>query len=108
MRCKILMTETAIADFKKIALDILDISKDGETAVKFVTELRAEVLRLADFPQAGAIPDDRNLVCQGYRFLVHKEYLIFYTFDEGSNTVYVKAAFNAKRDYKRVMRSIKP
>ena len=107
MRCKVLMTETAIADLKKIALDILDVSKDAETALKFVAELRAEVARLADFPQAGAIPDDRNLVCQGYRFLVHKEYLIFYTFEAGNDTVYVKAAFNAKRDYKRVLRSIK-
>ncbi len=107
MRCKVLMTETAIADLKKIALDILDVSKDAETALKFVAELRAEVARLADFPQAGAIPDDRNLVCQGYRFLVHKEYLIFYTFEAGSDTVHVKAAFNAKRDYKRVLRSIK-
>ena len=43
MRCKVLMTETAIADLKKIALDILDVSKDAETALKFVAELRAEV-----------------------------------------------------------------
>ncbi len=107
MRCKIQMTETAIADFKKIALDILDVSKDAETALNFVTALRAEVERLADFPQAGAIPDDRNLVCRGYRFLIYKEYLIFYTFEEGSDTVYIKAAFNAKRDYKRVLREIK-
>lgn len=108
MRCKLWMTETAIADFKKIALDILDVSKDVETAVNFVAALKAEVDRLAEFPQAGAIPDDRNLVCQGYRFFVHKEYLIFYTYDEGSETVCVKAAFNAKRDYKRVMRTLKP
>lgn len=107
MRCNVLMTETAIADFKKIALDILDVSKDAETAAKFVGELKAEVGRLADFPQAGALPDDRNLVCQGYRFLVHKDYLIFYTFEEGSGTVYVKAAFNAKRDYKRVLRAVR-
>ena len=106
MRCKIQMTETAIADFKKIALDILDVSKDIETAVKFVAELKAEVVHLSEFPQAGALPDDRNLVCQGYRFLVHKDYLIFYTYEEGRDVVYIKAAFNAKRDYKRVLRTM--
>ncbi len=104
MHYKILMTETAIADLKKIAMDIFDVSKDAETALKFVSELKSEVTRLADFPRSGAVPDDRNLVCRGYRYLVHKEYLIFYTFEEGSDTVYVKAVFNAKRDYKRVMR----
>ncbi len=107
MRYNVLMTETAISDFKKIARDILDISKNIDTAVKFVTEMKAECNRLADFPQSGALPNDRNLVCQGYRFLVHKEYLIFYTYEDGDDTVYVKAAFNAKLDYKRVMRTIK-
>ena len=107
MRCNVVMTETAISDFKKIARDILDISKDADTAVKFVTEMKAECNRLADFPQSGALPNDRNLVCQGYRFLVHKDYLIFYTYNAGDDTVYVKAAFNAKLDYKRVMRTIK-
>ncbi len=107
MRYTVLLTETAVADFKKTALGILDASKDAATALKFVTELKAEVGRLADFPQAGALPNDRNLVCQGYRFLVHKDYLIFYTYEDGSDTVYVKAAFHAKLDYKRVMRNIK-
>ncbi len=107
MRCNVVMTETAISDFKKIARDILDISKDADTAVKFVTEMKAACNRLADFPQSGALPNDRNLVCQGYRFLVHKDYLIFYTYNAGDDTVYVKAAFNAKLDYKRVMRTIK-
>ena len=107
MRYAILMTETAIADFKKIALDIFDVSKDVDTAVRFVTEMRAECNRLADFPQSGALPNDRNLVCQGYRFLVYKDYLIFYTYEEGDHTVYIKAAFNAKRDYTHVMRTIK-
>ena len=107
MRYKVFLTETAIADFKKIALDILDVSKDAEIAVNFVAELKAECNRLADFPQSGAIPNDRNLICRDYRFFVHKDYLIFYTYRNGDDTVYVKAAFNAKLDYKRVMRTIK-
>lgn len=107
MKCNVILTETAISDFKKIALDILDVSKDTDTAVKFVTQLKVQCNRLSEFPQTGALPNDRNLVCQGYRFLVHKDYLIFYTYEEGNDTVYVKAAFNAKLDYKRVMRTIK-
>ena len=107
MHYNVLMTETAIADFKIIALDIFDVSKDVVTAVRFVTEMRAECNRLADFSQSGALPNDRNLVCQGYRFLIHKDYLIFYTYEDGDHTVYIKAAFNAKLDYKRVMRTIK-
>lgn len=104
MQCNVVMTETAISDFKKIARDILDISKDTDTVVKYVSELKAECNRLMDFPQSGALPNDRSLVCQGYRFLVHKDYLIFYTYKDGDDTVYVKAAFNAKLDYRRVMK----
>lgn len=105
MRCNVVMTETAIGDFKKIARDILELSKDADTALKFIAELKAECNRLADFPQSGALPSDRNLVCRGYRFLVHKEYLIFYTYEPDEDTVYITAAFNAKRDYKRVLRT---
>ena len=39
-----------------------------------------------------------------YRYLTHKDYLIFYNTDEGAKIVNVLAIVNAKKDYPRVMR----
>ena len=47
-----------------------------------------------------------TLVSNGYRFLVHDNYLMFYYYVKEENTVYVNAVFNAKRDYNRVMKSL--
>ena len=44
------------------------------------------------------------LVSNGYRFLIHDNYLMFYYYVKEENTVYVNAVFNAKQDYTRVMK----
>ena len=98
------MTVTAKEDLRKIALYIYEQSKDKGIAVRFINELkeRCEVLR--SFPECGSIPNDRALMSNGYRFLVHKSYLIFYLYKEEENTVYIMAVFNGKLDYMRVMK----
>ena len=44
------------------------------------------------------------LKSSGYRFLVCKDYLLFYLYEKEMNTAYVMAIFNGKRDYMRVMK----
>ena len=41
----------------------------------------------------------------GYRFAVHKEYLIFYLVDEEEKQVNIMAIFNDQKDYMRVMKN---
>lgn len=105
MSYQVVLTDTAVQDLRDIAFWIADRSKDRELAKRFVLALRKECGRLEDFPNAGAIPRDRVLKSAGYRFLVYKDYLIFYTVDEEKRCVYVMAVFNAKKDYMRVMRN---
>lgn len=73
-------------------------------AKRFVTELREQCLRLTEFPLGGAIPKDRILRSLDLRYIVHKDYLLFYSVDEALKTVSVLAIFSAKKDYLRVMR----
>ncbi len=40
----------------------------------------------------------------GYRLLIYKEYLIFYSYEHKENTVYILAVFKAKRDYMKVVK----
>lgn len=106
MKYSIEFTETAKTDLKDIALYIAEVSKNKESAKSFVKELADQCIRLEDFPFSGAIPKDRLIRSAGYRFLVHKEYLIFYTIEESGANVYVEAIFNAKKDYTRVIKKL--
>ena len=104
MSFKIKFTDTAKDDLRNIATYIAEQAKDKKIAINFVNELREKTKILETFPESGAIPDDRIMKNFDYRFLVHKEYLIFYHHIPKDNTSYILAVFNAKRDYSRVMR----
>lgn len=103
---KIVFTDTAKSDLRNIALYLADLSKDKNLAIRFVKELREKTRILEQFPESGAIPADRVLKSSGYRFLVHKDYLLFYLYEKEANTVYVMSIFNGKRDYLRVMKKV--
>lgn len=106
MSYQVLFTETAKRDLRDIAFNIADISKNADIAVDFVNEMQKKCEQLIDFPDSGALPNDRVLRSLGYRFLIYKDYLMFYTVDHDSETVYIQAAFNAKRDYTRALKKM--
>ena len=104
MNYHVVLTETARQDLREIAYDIAAGTQDKSVAKRFVNELREETKQLEIFPNAGALPKDRILKALGYRFIVVKDYLLFYLVDEQQKKVFVMAIFNGKRDYMRVMR----
>ena len=104
MSYQVRITDTAKQDLREIAFYIAERAMDKEAAKRFVMELQAECKRLVDFPQGGAMPKDRILRSFEFRYIVHKDYLIFYSIDEEHKTVNVLAIFNSKKDYLRVMR----
>ena len=104
MSCHIKFTDTAKSDLREIAFYIAEQSKDKEIAKRFLEELRERCKILENFPESGSIPRDRVLKSNGYRFLVHKDCLIFYSYNKNENTAYILAVFNSKRDYFRVMK----
>lgn len=104
MNCQIVFTDTAKSDLREIALYIAERAKDKNVAIRFIKELQDETMILETFPESGAIPRDRILKSNGYRFLSHKDYLLFYLYQKEENRVYILAVFNGKRDYMRVMK----
>ena len=104
MNSQVVITDTARSDLRDIALYLADLSKDKNLAIRFVKELQEKTKILELFPESGAIPRDRVLKSNGYRFLSRKDYLLFYQYDKERNIVYVMAIFNGKRDYMRVMK----
>lgn len=104
MSCSVKLTLTAKEDLRSIAFYIAEQSKDKAIAANFVWELSEKCKVLEEFPESGSVPKDRIMMSAGYRFLTHKDYLIFYKYEKEENTAYILAVFNAKRDYMRVMK----
>ena len=99
MNCQIVFTETAKSDLQEIAVSLAELSRDKNLAI-----LQEQTGVLKQFPESGALPRDRVLRSIGFRFLVHKDYLLFYKYEKAEKRVYVVAVFNGKRDYMRVMK----
>ena len=104
MSCQIVFTDTAKSDLREIAIYIAERAQDKQIAIRFVKELQSITKILETFPESGAIPRDRVLKSSGYRFLSHKDYLVFYLHEKVEHRVYIMAVFNGKRDYMRVMK----
>ena len=105
MKYKIELTETAKSDIRDIALYLTEASKEKSVAIGFINELRENYRKLENFPFVGANPKDHVLVSLGYRFLIYKDYLTFYTVDDDQKIVRIFAIFHAKRDYIRVLKN---
>lgn len=104
MNYQVEFTDTAKEDLRSLAYRLVELSKDKELAKRFVRELQQSCKMLETFPESDALPRDRILRSSGYRFLVFKDYLTFYTIDKEKRVVYIAAVFNGKKDYMRVMR----
>jgi len=104
MSCRVKFTDTAKSDLREIAFYIADSSGDKNIAIRFVRELKEKCKILEQFPESGSLPKDRILKSAGYRFLVHKDYLIFYFYNAEETTVYIMSVFHEKKDYMRVMK----
>ena len=104
MSCQIVFTDTAKSDLREIAIYIAERAQDKNIAIRFVKELQDVAKILETFPESGAIPRDRILKSSGYRFLSHKDYLLFYLYEKEENIAYILAVFNRKRNYVRVMK----
>ena len=104
MSCQIVFTDTAKSDLREIAISIAELAKDKNIAIRYVKELQESTKILETFPESGAIPRDRILKSSGYRFIAHKDYLLFYLYEKAENRVYIMAVFHGKRDYMRIMK----
>ena len=97
MNRKIVFSKKSELQIEEIYQYVLSKSNDEDTAKRFVNELidKTEILKTQAFV-GRQIEIIDNIVTQ-YRFLVYKDYLIFYRVDE--NKVYIDRILNSKMDY---------
>ncbi len=105
MKYSVLRTDTADALIRSIVLYIAE--KFGpEVALEKLDELEREILALGENPYTGADPRYPVLRRQGYKVLILKKNLVFYTIDEDRKEVIVHAVVDQRQDYLSIIRGL--
>lgn len=99
-----LFSESAQEDLNAIAEMIYEVSKSGAIAMRFVSELRKSVSHLAEFPESGKLLYFLEYADYGIRYLVHKEYLFFYSIDETAQKILILGVIDGRREYIDVLK----
>ena len=99
MKYNIIYTDKAKDNLRKISDYIISNTNDKSVASNFILEIEKQVNVLEEFPFSGFYPKNRPLRGLGYRYLVYKEYLIFYIVKD--KDVYISTVINSKLDYYR-------
>lgn len=73
------------------------------TATKMMDTIEEAVSGLADMPQKYPPVADERLASLGYRKLVVKNYIVFFTIDEKSTVVDVERILYVRRDWLRIL-----
>lgn len=92
---KVKIYPSARRDLEEIIEYLNTLSK--ETALKYYDTLVKEIGSLSHMPDRCPRPRDIALAAKGYRFLVVKNYLVFYVVI--GDTVQIRRILYAKRDY---------
>jgi addiction module RelE/StbE family toxin len=98
-RYKVVLAEPAKNDLQKIAHYISLELGEPETASRVNKTLREAISSLSDSPRKYPPVTDEQLARRGYRKLLVKNYIAFFTVDEQSGTVNVERVLYTRRDW---------
>ena len=86
----------AIADLKRIEAEVFQACQDKDTTDRYLEELVSKINEKETFPESGSPLIFLGLFT-GYRFVVYKAYIAFYTVE--NNMVLVDRILLGKSDY---------
>lgn len=86
----------AISDLERIREEVFQACQDQDTTDKYLTELVTKINEKKTFPESGSPLIFLGLFT-GYRFVVYKAYIAFYTIE--NNMVLVDRILLGKSDY---------
>lgn len=98
---KVILSDMARGDLQAIRDYLRDALSNPDAARNTITALRNAVESLADMPQRGVPLDTILPVHTEYRFLVCKNYRVFYV--HSGNTVEVVRILHMLQDYMRTL-----
>ena len=101
---KIVYTDTAQRDLRKIYEYIAQTLLVPDTAKALSEQIMGEVRTLESLPERYPLYQDEPWHSRGVRFFRVKNYLIFYTVDSGASTVSVARIMYGGRDISRQLK----
>lgn len=105
MKYKVVRTETADAQIRKIILYVAE-NFGKEVALEKLEELEQNLLDLGLYPQQGVELRYLVLKRQGYKVLILKKNLVFYKINEEKKEVTVYAVVDQRQDYLNIIRGL--
>lgn len=103
MKYKILRTDKAEEQLRKIIFYIADDSGDIDIALGYLDKIETAINRLQEFPESGSIPRYSILKKQGYRVVIVEKHLVFYKINEEGKTVVIYAIVDGRREYRNLI-----
>ena len=84
---------------KRDLLEIIDYlnTLSQDTALRYYDLLTEQIASLAHMPERCPKPKDLALAAKGYRYLIVKDYLVFYLIS--GDTVQIRRILYGRRDY---------
>lgn len=102
-RYRIDISEPAENDLRDIVRYISTQLTAPVTALKMMETIEEAIIDLADNPRKCPLIQDERLAVMGYRKLIVKNYIVFYTIDEASKVVDVQRVLYARRDWRNIL-----
>lgn len=96
---KIKIFPTARQDLEEVIGYLNTLFQD--TALKYYDLLVEEITSLSNMPERCPKPKDLALAAKGYRYLIVKNYLVFYVVV--GDTVQIRRILYARRDYRSLL-----
>ena len=90
----------AIGDLERIENEVFQACQDKDTTTKYLEELVSKINEKETFPESGT-PLMLLDLFTGYRFVIYKVYIAFYTIE--SNMVLVDRILSGKSDYSSIL-----
>lgn len=100
---KIAVSESAENDLHDIVRHISAKLFAPITALKMMDAIEESIGGLTDMPQKCPFVRDERLAAMGYRKLLVKNYVVFFTIDEQAKVVDVERILYARRDWLRIL-----
>lgn len=97
------VSEPAENDLRDIVRYISAQLSAPMTALKMMDTIEEAITGLAVIPQKCPLATDERLAMMGYRKLLVKNYIVFFTIDEKSKAVDVERILYARRDWLHIL-----
>lgn len=100
---RVYISEPAENDLRDIVRYISAQLSETITAIKMMDVIEKAIAGLADMPHKCPHVTDERLASMGYRKLIVKNYITFFTIDEKTNAVDVERILYTRRDWLRIL-----